>query len=145
MRCTASGSYDQCLFALTEREMTTEVCDAAAHVGHKGGTSDETTGLVRDMLRRPAPQGQGLSVAGMGLAVAEVLARRSCPCGMPGSSGHVGCVPPIQAQLASQLRSAFCLDTDLFSAPQAVRQGLGLWTSFCLRDGRRVGVDPCGI
>ena len=63
---------DLCLFALTEREMTKGVCDAAAHVGHKGGASDETTGLVRDMLRRPAPQGQGLSVAGMGLAVAEV-------------------------------------------------------------------------
>ena len=32
---------DQCLFALTEREMTTEVCDAAAHmhVGHKGGAT----------------------------------------------------------------------------------------------------------
>ena len=132
---------DLCLFALTEREMTKGVCDAAARVGHKGGASDETTGLVRDMLRRPAPQGQGLSVAGMGLAVAEVLARRSCPCGMPGSSGHVGCVPPIQAQLASQLRSAFCLDTDLFSAPQAVRAGFGFWGSFGRRD---IEAGGCG-
>ncbi len=95
------------------------------------------------MLHRPAPQGQGLSVAGMGLAVAEVLARRSCPCGLPGSSGHVGCVPPIQAA-CEPAADRFCLDTDLFSAPQAVRAGFGFCGSFGRRDGE-AGVKSSGL
>ena len=127
------------LFTRPVEELARDVCEASHRLYcPQTGSSRGLPDLARDLVSRAAGEGQEWSALPLALAVAAAVRNVCCPCGSRARLGHGDCAPAITPDLASRLRRAFALDTNLFCSPAHIVPGFCSWGCFDSR-AREVG------
>ena len=135
----AGGSnVSDCLFTRPVEELARDVCEASRRLPFPHTGSRGLPGLARDLVSREAGVGHEWSALPLALVAASAVRNVHCPCGSRDRLDHGGCASAITPALASRLRRAFALDTNLFSSPVHIVSGFCFWGCFDSR-AREVG------